>query len=52
LSLVQEETIGDHYSVICGVPQVVDLTNEIFEQSSMKRKEEANAVAKEPAKKP
>jgi hypothetical protein len=51
LSLVQDKTIGDHYSVARGVPEVVDLTNEISEQSSMKRKAEAKEeVARESVK--
>jgi hypothetical protein len=42
LSLAQDKTIGDHYSVVRGVPPwVVDLANEIVEQSSMKREAEA-----------
>jgi hypothetical protein len=53
LSLAQDKAIGDHYSVARGVPEVVDLTNEIAEQSSMKRKAEAKEMSsKEPAKKP
>jgi hypothetical protein len=53
LSLVQDKMIGDHYSVARGVlHQDVDLTNEIVEQSSVKRKAEVKAEAKEAAKKP
>ena len=44
LSLAQDKTIGDHYSVVRGVPWVVDLANEIVEQSSMKRKAEVYAT--------
>jgi hypothetical protein len=44
LSLAQDKTIGDHYSVVRGVPWVVDFANEIVEQSSMKRKAEVYAT--------
>jgi hypothetical protein len=52
LSLVQDRRIGDHYSVARGVPEVVDLTSEITEQSSAKRKAEAKLAAVDRAKKP
>ena len=53
LSLLQDKTICDRYTVVRGVSEVVDLTNEIVEQSSRKRKAEAKQVATEtPAKKP
>jgi hypothetical protein len=51
LSLAQDKMIGDHYTVVRGVPQVVDLSNEIVKQSSLKRKAEAKE-ATEAAKKP
>ena len=53
--LAQDKMIGDHYRVVRNVPQVVDLTNEIVKQSSLKRKaeaKEATEAAKEAAKKP
>jgi hypothetical protein len=37
--------IGDHYSVARGLPEVIDLTTEIAEQSSAKRKAEAKELA-------
>jgi hypothetical protein len=51
LSLLQDKTICDRYTVVCGISEVVDLTNEIVEQSSRKRNAEARQVATEtPAK--
>jgi hypothetical protein len=44
LSLLQDQCIGDHYS-FCGVPEIVDLSSEIAEQSSAKRKAEAKLAA-------
>jgi hypothetical protein len=44
--------IDDHYSVDRGVPEVVDLTSEIMEQSSAKRKADAKLTAVDEAKKP
>ena len=38
ISLLKDSTINDHYSVARGVPEVVDLTNEIAEQSTAKQK--------------
>ena len=52
LSLLQDKMIGDHYSVARGVPEVVDLTSEIAEQSSAKRKVESKLSAVDQAKKP
>ena len=52
LSLLQDASINDRYSVARGLPEVVDLTTEIAEQSSAKRKSEAYAAAKDEAKKP
>ena len=45
LSLLQDEKIGDHYSVARGVPRVIDLTSEIAKQSSARRKAEAKLAA-------
>ena len=45
LSLLQDKMIGDHYSVARGVPEIVDLSSEIAEQSSAKRKAEAKLAA-------
>jgi hypothetical protein len=52
LSLLKDSTINDHYSVACGVPEVVDLTNEIAEQSTAKRKAQAQVEAEDKSKKP
>ena len=52
LSLLQDEMIGDHFSVARGVTEVVDLTTEITEQSSAKRKADAKLTAIDEAKKP
>jgi hypothetical protein len=52
LSFLQDKMIGDHYSVTRGVPEVVDLTSEIAEQSSAKRKVESKLAAVDQAKKP
>ena len=52
LALLEDKKIGDHYSVARGVAEVVDLTSEIAEQSSAKRKAETKAAAVEEAKKP
>ena len=45
LSLLQDQNIGDHYSVARGVPEIVDLMNEIAEQSLAKRKADAKLLA-------
>jgi inorganic pyrophosphatase len=52
LSILQDKHIGDHYSVACGVPEIVDLTSEIKEQSSAKWKADAKLTAIDEAKKP
>jgi hypothetical protein len=52
LSLLQDKMIGDHYSVARGVPEIVDLSSKIAEQSSAKRKADAKLLAVEEAKKP
>jgi len=52
LSLLQDKMIGDHFSVARGVTEVVDLTTEITEQSSAKRKADAKLTAIDEAKKP
>ncbi|KAI2514285.1 hypothetical protein MHU86_178 [Fragilaria crotonensis] len=52
ISLLKDSTINDHYSVARGVPEVVDLTNEIAEQSTAKRKARARVEAEDKAKKP
>ena len=45
LSLLQDQSIGDHYSVARGVPEIVDLMSEIVEQSLAKRKADAKLAA-------
>ena len=45
LSLLQDKMLGDHYSVARSVPEIVDLSSEIAEQSSAKRKAEAKLAA-------
>jgi hypothetical protein len=52
LSLLQDASINDCYSVARGLPEVVDLTTEIAEQSSAKQKSEAYIATKDEAKKP
>ena len=37
LSLLQDEIIGEHYSVACGVPEVLDLSREIAGHLMTKR---------------
>ena len=50
--MLKDSTINDHYSVARCVPEVVDLTNEIAEQSTAKRKARAQVEAEDEAKKP
>ena len=45
LSLLQDQSIVDHYSVARSVPEIVDLSSKIAEQSSAKRKAEAKLAA-------
>ena len=52
LSLLQDATLGDHYSVARGVPEIVDLSSKIAEHSSVKRKADDVKLAAEEAKKP
>jgi hypothetical protein len=52
LSLLQDQSIGDHYSVAHGVPEIVDLMSKIAEQSLAKRKADAKLAVEEEAKKP
>ncbi len=53
LSLRQDERLNDHYSDARGVTEVVDLTNEIADQSTAKRRAQAQKVeAEDEAKKP
>jgi hypothetical protein len=52
LSLLQDKELNDHYSVARGVTEVVDLTVEIADQSSAKRKPQAQVEAEDEAKKP
>jgi hypothetical protein len=52
LTLLQDATLGDHYSVARGVPEIVDLSSEIAEHSSVKRKADDVKLAVEEAKKP
>ena len=52
LSLLQDARINDRYSVSHGAPEVVDLTTEIAEQSSAKRRAEAFIAAQDESKRP
>ncbi|KAI2509402.1 hypothetical protein MHU86_5035 [Fragilaria crotonensis] len=52
LSLLQDETLNDRYSVARGLAEVIDLTTEIAEQSCAKRKAEAQLEAQDETKKP
>jgi hypothetical protein len=52
LSLLQDERLNDHYSVLQGVTAVVDLTNEIADQSTAKRRALVQVEAEDKAKKP
>ena len=52
LSLLQDARINDHYSVARGLPEVVDLTAAIAEQSSAKPKVDAQKAAHEETKRP
>jgi hypothetical protein len=45
LSLLQDKMIGDHYSVARSVPEIVNLSSKIAEQSSAKRKADAKLLA-------
>ena len=51
LSLFKDSTINNHFSVACGVPEVVHLTNKIAEQSTAKLKARAQVEAEDEAKK-
>jgi hypothetical protein len=51
LSLLQDESISDRYSVARGLSEVIDLTNEIQVQTKAKRRAEAEATAAEGNKK-
>ena len=44
--------LNDRYSVARGVTEVVDMTNEIADQSSAKRKAQAQIEAEDKGKKP
>ena len=52
LSLLQDESINDRYSVARGIPEIVDLTTEIAQQSTLKRKAQSQLQAEDEAKKP
>ena len=52
LSLLQDATINDRYSVARGLPEIVDLTTAIAEQSTAKRRAEAFIEAQDKSKKP
>ena len=52
LSLLKDSNINNHYSDACGVPEVVNLTNKIAEQSTAKRKAQARVEAEDITKKP
>jgi hypothetical protein len=41
LSLLQDESINDRYSVARGMPEIVDLTTEIAKESTIKRNAQA-----------
>ncbi|KAI2496103.1 hypothetical protein MHU86_18380 [Fragilaria crotonensis] len=42
LSLLQDESINDRYSVARGMPEIVDLTTQISQQSTIKQKFKPN----------
>ena len=50
LSLLQDNSINERYSVARGVAEVVDLTNEITKQSKAKRKAQAQNIAQDESK--
>ena len=50
LSLLQDESINDRYSVARGMPEIVDLTTEIAKQSTIKQNAQAQLQAEETAK--
>ena len=52
LSLLQDASINDRYSVARGLPEVVDLTTAIAEQSLAKRKADAQIAAQDATKRP
>ena len=52
LLLLKDSTINDHYSVSQGVQEVVYLLNKIAEQSTAKRKLQAQIGAEDKTKKP
>jgi hypothetical protein len=49
LSLLEDDTINDRYSIARGLPEVLDLTTEIQVQSKAKRKSEAAAAVADEA---
>ncbi len=51
LSLLQDESINDRYSVARGMPEIVDLSTEIAQQSTIKKKAQAQLQAEDKAKK-
>ena len=51
LSLLQDESINDRYSIARGMPEIVDLTTQISQQSTIKRKAQAQLEAEDKAKK-
>jgi hypothetical protein len=52
LSLLKDSTINNHYGVVArGVPEVVNLTNKIAEQSTAKQKAWSRVEAEDEAKK-
>jgi hypothetical protein len=52
LLLLQDASINDWYCVACGLPEVVDLTTAIAEQSSAKQKADAQIAAQDATKRP
>ena len=52
LSLLQDHSLNDYYSVARGVTEVVDLTSKIADQSTAKRKAQAQLDAEDEAKWP
>ena len=50
LSLLQDERFIDQYSVARGMPEIVDLTTEIAQQSTIKKKAQAQLQAEDTAK--
>jgi hypothetical protein len=52
LTLLEDTRINDRYSVARGLPEIVDLTNEIAARSSEKRRSDAQTAALDESKRP